>query len=362
MSKQDYYDILGVAKDADKKQIKRAYRKLALKYHPDKNPSKEAEEKFKEISEAYAVLSDDEKRQMYDQYGHAGIDQQFSSEDIFRGADFGDIFRGMGFDFDDIFNQFFGGRGGFTSRRRQRRGADLRYDMQITLENAYHGMETEIEVPRTEACDTCGGTGAKPGTNPKTCDRCHGTGQMKQSRRTPFGMFTQVAPCSQCRGKGTIIEEKCKKCRGSGFVQVTRSIALKIPAGIDDRSQLRLQGEGESGPGGTGDLYVVVHIKSHPHFERRGVNLSTTQEITFPEAALGTKRTITTLSGEQGVLKIPEGTQHGDVFKLRKYGMPYIQQRKYGDLYVTIKVKTPENLSRKAKKLLQQLQQELPST
>ena len=360
MTKQDYYDILGIDKNADKKQIKKAYRKLALKYHPDKNPSKEAEEKFKEISEAYAVLSDDEKRQMYDQYGHAGIDQQFSSEDIFRGADFGDIFRGMGFDFNDIFSQFFGG-GGFSPRRQRRRGADLRYDMEISLEDAYYGLETEIQVPRIESCDVCNGSGAKPGTSPKTCPKCRGTGQMKQSRRTAFGMFTQVAPCSQCQGTGKKIEEKCQKCRGSGFVKVTRSIDLKIPAGIDDRSQLRLHGEGESGPGGTGDLYIVVHIKPHSTFKRRGVDLSTTKEISFPDASLGTKLSIKTLSGEEGTLKIPEGTQNGDVFKLKKYGMPYLRQNKYGDLYVNVHIKTPEKLNRKSKKLLKELQKELHS-
>jgi len=358
MTKQDYYDVLGVDKNSDKKQIKKAYRKLALKYHPDKNPSKEAEEKFKEISEAYAVLSDDEKRQMYDQYGHAGIDQQFSSEDIFRGADFGDIFRGTGFDFNDIFSQFFGGAG-FSSRRRQMRGADLRYDMEISLEEAYNGVETEIRVPRTESCDVCNGTGAKPGTSPVTCPQCHGAGQMKQSRRTAFGMFTQVVPCNKCSGNGKIIKEKCTNCRGTGFVKVTRSIDLKIPPGVDDRSQLRLHGEGESGPGGTGDLYVVVHIKSHQKFKRRGVDLSTTKEISFPEAALGTKVSISTISGEEGTLKIPEGTQNGDVFKLKKKGMPYLQQNRYGDLFVKIMVKTPQKINRKSKKLLQELQKEL---
>ena len=219
MTKKDYYDVLGVNKDSDKRDIKKAYRKLALKYHPDKNPSKDAEEKFKEISEAYAVLSDDEKRQMYDQYGHAGIDQQYTSEDIFRNADFGDIFRGMGFDFQDIFNQFFGGGGGYPRSRRQQRGADLRYDAEISLDDAYHGLDKEIRIPRTESCDICKGTGAKPGTKPETCSQCGGRGQVRQSRRTAFGMFTQVTACPQCHGQGVIIKERCKISYASCFIE-----------------------------------------------------------------------------------------------------------------------------------------------
>ncbi len=358
MTKKDYYEVLGVSKDADKREIKKAYRKLALKYHPDKNPSKEAEEKFKEISEAYAVLSDEEKRQMYDQYGHAGIDQQYSSEDIFRNADFGDIFRGMGFDFQDIFNQFFGGRG-FSRGRRQRRGADLRYDTEITLEEAYNGLDKEVRIPRTESCDVCGGSGAKPGTKPETCPQCEGHGQVRQSRRTAFGIFTQVTPCPRCRGQGTIIKEKCRKCNGTGQIQVTRDISIHIPPGVMDGSQLRLAEEGESGPGGTGDLYVVIHVKPHPVFKRRGDDLYTTQTITFSEAALGTKKDIETINGESVTLKIPDGTQHGTILRLKNKGMPQIQSSRYGDLYVEIHVETPTKLSRKAKKLLKELEKEI---
>ena len=356
MSKRDYYDILGVNKDADKKQIKKAYRKLALKYHPDKNPSKDAEEKFKEISEAYAVLSDDKKRQMYDQYGHAGIDQQYSSEDIFRNADFGDIFGGMG-GFQDIFNQFFGG--GFSRGRRQRRGADLRYDTEITLEQAYHGLDKDIRIPRTETCDVCNGSGAKPGTKPETCSKCGGRGQVRQSRRTAFGMFTQVTACPQCQGTGKIIKEKCKKCKGSGRVQVTRDISIHIPAGVNDGSQLRLAGEGESGPGGTGDLYVVIHVKPHSQFKRRGADLYTFQTITFSEAALGAKRDIETINSESVTLKIPGGTQHGTILRLKNKGMPLMRHSGYGDMYVEVHVETPKKLSRKAKKLFKELENEL---
>jgi molecular chaperone DnaJ len=358
MTKRDYYDILGVGKNADKLELKKVYRKLALKYHPDKNPSKEAEEKFKEISEAYAVLSDDEKRKMYDQFGHAGIDQQYSSEDIFRGADFGDIFRGMGFDFNDIFSQFFGG-GGFSHRQRRYRGADLRYDIQISLEDAYNGLEQNIRIPRTETCDNCKGTGAKPGTNPKSCPQCHGSGQMKQTRRTAFGMFTQVAPCSRCNGSGEIVEQRCSKCNGRKTIQVTRSIALKIPGGVDDGSQLRLHGEGESGPGGTGDLYIVVHIKQHSRFNRHGKDLHTKKTISFPEATLGTKLDIIGLNGEQLEVKIPEGTQTGDILKVKRKGMPHLRGSAFGDLYIEMYVETPKKISRKAKKLLIELQQEI---
>ena len=222
MTKRDYYEILGVDRNASKEDIKKAYRKLALKFHPDKNPNKDAEEKFKEISEAYAVLYDDEKRRMYDQYGHAGIDQQYSQEDIFRNIDFGDIFKSMGFD--DIFEQFFGRRRGFDRGTDHSRGADLRYDVEVSLEDTYNGLETEIQVPRIESCDVCGGSGAKPGTSPKRCSQCNGTGQIRASRRTPFGIFTQVSTCSKCRGRGTIIEEYCTQCNGRVTIQRTRRI------------------------------------------------------------------------------------------------------------------------------------------
>jgi molecular chaperone DnaJ len=360
--KRDYYDILGVSKDASKTDIKKAYRKLALKFHPDKNPSKDAEEKFKEISEAYAVLYDDEKRKLYDMYGHAGIDQRFTSEDIFRGADFGDIFRGMGFDFglEDIFERFFGHGMGFNRRtERKRRGADLRYDIEISLEDAYKGMETTIHVPRTETCKNCNGTGAKPGTNPKKCPICDGTGQQRQSRRTAFGMFTQITTCNRCKGEGTIIDSPCLECKGKGLVQKTRSIELKIPKGVDDGSQLRLAGEGEAGQAGAGDLYIVVHVKKHPSFNRRGLDLKTTKNISFPEAALGTKIDIETINGNTETLKIPDGTQNGDVLRIRNAGMPDIRGKGHGDLYVEIHIKTPTKLSRNAKKLLEELKDEL---
>jgi len=363
MEKKDYYDILGISKDASKEEIKKAYRKLALKYHPDKNPDKSAEEKFKEISEAYAVLHDDEKRRYYDEYGHAGIDQRYSYEDIFRGADFGEIFRGMGFDFDfgfnDIFERFFGHRVGFERRARRTKGADLRYDIQISLEDAYHGLEKNISIPRTETCTLCRGTGAKSGTKPRQCPQCNGTGQLQQSRRTNFGIFTQITTCNRCRGQGTVIESPCPECRGRGTVQKTRDIEIKIPKGVDDGSQLRLAGEGEAGNGGTGDLYVVIHIMNHPKFNRRGLDLHTIKEILFTKAAIGAKIDVETIDKQIEKLSIPQGSQNGDVFKLRGKGMPGLHGRGKGDLYVEIQVKTPTKISRRARFLLEELDNEL---
>ena len=362
MAKKDYYDILGINKNASKAEIKKAYRKLALKYHPDKNPDKNAEEKFKEVSEAYAVLYDDKKRRLYDQYGHAGIDQRYTYEDIFRGTDFSDIFSGMDFDFgfgiDDIFERFFGHRMGFDRRPRRTRGADLRYDIEISLEDAFKGLETTIRVPRSETCDNCNGSGAKPGTNPEKCPQCNGSGQMRSSRRTAFAMFTQVTTCSKCRGQGTFIEEPCSDCRGRGIVQKIRNIELNIPKGVDDGSQLRLAGVGEASSGGTGDLYVVVHVKKHPKFNRRGNDLHMVKEIIFTEAAIGTKIEVETIDGQIEKLKIPEGTENGDIFRIRGRGMPGLRGRGQGDLYVETKLTTPKKLTRRAKQLLEELNDE----
>jgi molecular chaperone DnaJ len=361
MEKKDYYDILGLDHSATKDDIKKAYRKLALKYHPDKNKEKGAEEKFKQISEAYAVLYDEEKRKMYDQYGHAGIDQQYTKEDIFRTTDFGDIFRGTGFDFSDIFEQFFGQRSGFTNQpRAQQRGSDIRYDIEINLEDAYRGMETELDVPRTELCDTCRGSGARRGSSPKRCATCGGTGQQQVSRRTAFGMFTQIGICSKCHGQGTFIEDPCPSCRGRGSIQKTRKIELHIPKGIDDGAHLRLAGQGEhpTGVSQSGDLYVVVHMKQHPVFERRGADLYRKVTISFPQAALGASFSVETLHGTER-LKIPEGTESGTLFKIKGSGMPKIQRSGYGDLYVLVQLQTPKRLNKRARLLLEELQREL---
>ena len=363
MTKADYYDVLGVPKNASKDDIKKAYRKLALKYHPDKNKDKDAEDRFKEISEAYAVLYDDEKRQMYDRYGHAGIDQRYTTEDIFRGANFDDIFSGFGFDLNDIFAQFFGQQRGTGFQQRQRsRGADLRYDIELSLEDAYHGVNTEITVPRSEPCDTCHGTGAKPGTSPEKCPQCRGSGQQRLTQRTAFGIFTQVSTCSRCHGQGTTIAHPCPTCKGKQLIQRTRTIELRIPAGVDDGSQLRLQGEGEAGDNGQqGDLYVVIHTKPHPRFTRRRTDLYTTQELSFPDAALGTTIDFETLTHETLQVKIPEGTQPGDVIRLKNQGMPELNRRGTGDLYIEIHVTTPRRLSRRARQLLEEFKQETRS-
>ena len=363
MAKRDYYKILGVDKNASKSDLKKAYRKLALKYHPDKNPDKKAEETFKEISEAYAVLYDDDKRKMYDRYGHAGIDQRYSSEDIFRGVDFGDIFRGTGMDFgfgfEDIFERFFGHRNQFGRRTRGHRGHDLRYDMQISLEDAYIGLKTEIRVPRTEVCDTCKGTGAKPGTSPQQCPECQGTGQRRMSRQTAFGMFTQVTVCPQCQGQGTFIKQKCPSCYGQGTEEKIRDIEINIPKGIEDGSQLRLTGQGEQvAHGQNGDLYIVVHLREHPKFKRRGIDLYQTVTITFPQAALGAIIPIQTLNDSEN-LRISEGTESGEIFKMKNKGMPRLRGSGHGDMYIQIHVSTPKKLTRHSKKLIEDLKQEL---
>jgi molecular chaperone DnaJ len=366
MAKRDYYEILGVQKNASKSEIKKAYRKLALKYHPDKNPDKKAEGTFKEISEAYAVLYDDEKRKMYDQFGHAGIDQRYSSEDIFRGVDFGDIFRNMGmefgFGFEDIFERFFGHRSNQRRRSQIHRGHDLRYDMQITLEDAYQGLKTEIRIPRTEVCETCRGSGAKPGTTPTQCTQCQGTGQQRTSRQTAFGMFTQVTICPQCQGQGTRIEQKCPGCKGIGVVEKTRDIEITIPKGIEDGSQLRLTGQGEQvAQGQNGDLYIVVHLRDHPKFKRRGTDLYQEKTISFPQAALGAKITVDTLNGQEK-LRIPEGTENNELFRLKNKGMPRLRGSSYGDMYIQIHISTPKKLTRKSRKLIEELQDELTKT
>jgi molecular chaperone DnaJ len=276
LSKRDYYDVLGVPRNATKDQLKTEYRKLALKYHPDRNKEPGAEDKFKEISEAYAILSDDDKRSQYDRFGHAGIDSRYSTEDIFRGVNFDEIFRDIGFGggggFESIFDMFFGGRGG---PQRSTRGGDLRYDLEISLEQAYAGLSTEIEVPRRERCSECNGTGARPGTSPKKCPECGGTGQIQHVQTRGFIHFARIEPCRKCRGRGTIIEKPCTVCRGVGIVERHRRINIRIPPGVDTGSQLILRGEGDAANGGgqRGDLYVVVNVRPHNVFRREGNDL-----------------------------------------------------------------------------------------
>lgn len=361
MNKRDYYEVLGVPQNATKEEVKNAYRQLALKYHPDRNKSPDAEEKFKEISEAYAVLSDDEKRRQYDLFGHAGIGQQYSQEDIFRGVDFDEILRDLGFGFggfDSIFEMFFGGRR--TRPYGPQRGVDLRYDLEITLEEVAVGIEREISIPRTETCDVCHGGGASPGTEPKVCPRCRGAGQVEFTRSAGFAKFIQVTTCDRCGGRGKVIESPCKNCRGTGVVSKERRMRVKIPAGVESGSRLRLSGEGEAGlrGGPTGDLYVVVHVKPHDVFQRSDSDLLIEVPIGFAQAALGAEVEVPTIDGE-AKLVIPPGTQTHTVFRLRGKGLPRLNGFGRGNELVTVIVRTPTNLSSKQKQLLIELAREM---
>jgi len=355
VSKRDYYEVLGVVRTATEVEIKSAYRKLALKYHPDRNPGdKAAEEKFKEAAEAYAVLADTDKRHMYDRFGHAGLGGAATGgfdPTVFTG--FEDILGGLG----DIFGigEMFGGQ-----RRRggPQRGADLRYDLEISFDESAKGVETTIQIPRNETCETCHGSGAAPGSKPQTCPQCQGRGQLRYQQ----GFFTVARTCGQCRGSGSIISSPCTTCRGSGRVQQQRKLTVKIPAGIASGQRLRLSGEGESGAGGgpAGDLYVVVHVQEHPFFHRDGNDLFCEIPLNYPTLALGGEIAIPTLEGEE-MFKIPEGTQSGAAFRLRGRGMPdVVSGRARGDLLVTVKVVTPKKLSKEQRKLLEQLAETLP--
>lgn len=357
MSKRDYYDVLGVGKSAGDPEIKSAYRKLALKYHPDRNPGdKAAEEQFKEAAEAYSVLADGDKRQRYDRFGHAGVGGaaqqagQGFDPSVFTG--FEDIFGGLGdiFGFGDAF-------GGGRRKGGPSRGSDLRYDLEISFDESARGTETSIQIPRQEACDTCSGTGAAAGTKPQACPGCHGRGQV----RVQQGFFTMARTCGQCRGTGQFVASPCATCRGAGSVVKQRKLTAKIPAGIATGQRLRLTQEGESGAAGgpPGDLYVVIHVQDHEFFVRDGNDLHCEVPISFPTAALGGTIAVPGPFEEQN-LNIPEGTQTGAAFRLRNHGMPDVSGRGKGDLLVTVRVKTPVKLSKEQKKLLEQLSAALP--
>jgi molecular chaperone DnaJ len=352
--KKDYYEVLGVAKEANEKEIKTAYRKLAMLHHPDRSDAPEAEEKFKELSEAYAVLSDPDKRQKYDQFGHAGINSQYSQEDLFRGVNFEDLLRGFGGGGggDSIFDMFFGGGG----RRGPARGRDLRYDVNLTLEQAANGLETNIDVPRTESCPTCHGSGAKPGTKPVTCSNCRGSGQVTRAQNTPFGQMVTSTACSKCGGRGQTIPSPCGECSGAGRVRKTRKINIKIPPGVEDGQHLKLRGQGDAaGPKGeSGDLYVVINIQPHPRFQRMDSDLIMEMPISFTQATLGADVEVPTLNG-RAKIKVPAGTQTGTVFRLRGKGMPRLQGMGAGDLHVKVKIKTPASLTSRQKQLLEDL-------
>ncbi len=356
---RDYYEILGVSKESTEAEIKKEYRKLAMKYHPDKNKEPDAEERFKEISEAYAVLSDPEKKEQYDRFGHAGIDSRYSQEDIFRNADFGgfeDLGDILGSIFGRGFGGFGGGFGGSQQRRGPVRGSDLRYDLNITLEQAANGMETTINIPRAEVCDTCKGTGAKPGTSPKTCSTCRGTGQVTHARDTPFGRFMSTSTCNVCRGTGEIIEDPCPACRGTGKQKKVRKISVKVPKGSDTGLRLKISGEGEQGSPGAppGDLYVVLHVEPHQLFERVGDDILYELPITFTQAALGADIMVPTIHGNVK-MSVKPGTQTHSILRLKGKGMPYLHGRGQGDQLVRVVVRTPTNLTEEQKELLRKL-------
>ena len=348
MSKRDYYEVLGLEKNASKEEIKKAYRKLSKKYHPDINKEAGADEKFKEVKEAYEVLSDDQKRDQYDRFGHTDPNQGFGG---FGNGDFG----GFG-GFEDIFSTFFGGG---SSRRRDpnapRQGADLQYTMSLEFEEAVFGKETVIEIPREENCDTCHGTGAKPGTKPETCSHCHGSGQLNTEQNTPFGKIVNRRVCNYCNGTGKMIKDKCKTCGGTGKVKKRRKINVKIPAGVDDGQQLRVSGQGEPGINGgpAGDLYVVFHVKEHEFFERDGDDIYCEVPLTFSQAALGDEIEVPTLHGKVK-LKVPSGTQTGTKFRLRGKGVPNVRGYGVGDQHIHVKVVTPTKLTEKQKQLLRE--------
>jgi len=352
LAKRDYYEILGLDRNATEEDIKKAYRRLAKKYHPDLNPNDpEAESKFKEASEAYQVLIDPEKRAQYDKYGHAGPDGQGFGGFDFSG--FGDSA------FSDIFDMFFGSAfGGGTAGRRRRgpaKGADIRYDLDISFEEAAFGTQKEIEVVRMEDCPECNGTGAKKGSSPKTCPDCNGTGEISYAQNTAFGRFVNVRTCERCQGTGTIIDNPCTRCHGKKKIRRMRKISVKIPAGIDNDQVITLRGEGQSGENGgpTGDLYVYITVRPHKLFKRKGYDLYCEIPITFTQAALGAEMEIPTLDGKIK-FQIPEGTQTGSVFRLRNRGIQHLRSSNRGDLYVTVVVEVPRKLSEKQKELLRE--------
>lgn len=346
MANKDYYDILGISKGASDDEIKKAYRKLAMKYHPDRNPdNKEAEEKFKDINEAYQVLSDPQKKSQYDQFGTTDFNGGF-------GGSGGFDFSGMG-GFEDIFDSFFGG--GFSSRRRNgpERGADLEYTLNLTFEEAVFGVEKEISISKNENCDNCNGTGSKPGSNTKTCDKCGGTGQVRYQRNTPLGSFVSTSTCDKCNGTGKIITDPCSHCHGKGTVRKNKKVKIKIPAGVDTGNVLPLRGQGEPGKNGgpTGDLYINIRVSSHKLFNRKGFDIYIEEHISFGKAALGTELKVPTIDGDVKY-KVPAGTQSGTVFRLRGKGVPRVNGHGRGDEYVKIIVDIPKSLNEKQNEAL----------
>ncbi len=353
MSKRDYYEVLGVSKDASEGDIKKAYRKVAKECHPDLNPDdKEAEQRFKEASEAYEILSNSEKKANYDQFGHAGANQ--------GGGGFGGFSAGGGFGdiFEDIFDMF-GGSGGGGRRQGPTRGADIKLGMKITFEEAAFGVEEKVNVDRTEDCGTCSGTGAKPGTDKKTCEKCHGAGQLKYAQNTPFGQIVRTGACDECHGSGEKIESPCSNCRGSGKEEKTKTINVKIPAGVDTGSVISLRDEGQPGEKGgpRGDLYIYIEVEDHKVFERQGTNLYCEVPISFSQAALGADLRVPSLEGKLKYT-IEPGTQTGTTFRMKGKGIVSLRGGRKGDLYVKVKVEVPTKLNDKQRELIEELAKE----
>lgn len=356
MAKKDYYEVLGVSKTASQDELKKAYRKLALKYHPDRNKGNaEAEQKFKEISEAYGVLSDESKRAQYDQLGPDAFEQAQAGGA--GGNPFGGGFGGFsGSGMEDIFDMFFGGqggRGGRSGNAGPQRGADLRFDLEITFEEAAFGVEKEISLYRDETCEHCHGTGAEPGSKVETCPDCHGTGYVRFTQNTMFGQMVNERPCSKCHGEGKIVSSPCKECRGKGTQKKNKRLKVKIPAGVDNGSRLRVSGEGEAGAKGgpNGDLYVYLYVKQHKFFDRDGTTVLCEVPINIVQATLGAEIKVPTLDG-QVTMKVPEGTQPGRVMRLKGKGIPSLRGGTRGDQLVKIKVVIPAKLSDKQKDAL----------
>ena len=352
--KKDYYEILGIKKDAVLADVKKAYRQLAMRFHPDRVQESEkahAEEKFKEISEAYGVLSDTQKRQTYDQHGHSGIDQNYTSDDIFRGADFSSVFGEGGMD--DILSQFFGGTSGGGGRRQQRRaarGRDIQYEAELTLDEVYLGSRKIIKVPRNEVCRDCQGNGSRNGTALADCQACGGRGQVMMNS----GFFRMAQTCPSCHGEGRIIKENCPKCSGRGAIKHVREIEVNFPRGLDNDSQMRLRGEGEVGPGGPGDLYLFIRVKPHAVFRRTGIDLELDLPVSFVKAALGGEVVVPTIE-DKVTMKIPPGTESGKVFRVKGKGLPDLRdERSFGDIYARVMIDVPKKLSNEQRRLLEE--------
>lgn len=352
-AKRDYYEVLGVSKSSSADEIKKQYRKLALKFHPDRNQSADAGEHFKEISEAYGVLSDPEKRKVYDQYGHSGVDGKYSTEDIFQGArgDFSDMFGRGGFD--SIFESIFG-RGGFGGSQQQR-GSDLLFETSVTLEDVLHGKKMEIDVQKEIKCPACDGSGCKPGTKKKTCSSCSGQGQVRKTRSMGFASFVTVEPCSSCRGSGSIIDTPCSECKGTTRKRGVKKVSFDIPSGIDS-GDYTIPNEGNEIPGGiNGDLIVRIRVQPHAMFKRDGMDIFYDQDVSMVDAALGKDIVVPTLDGSEKI-KVESGSQPNTIIKLKGKGVPHLNSRGRGDQYVRIVVNIPKKLSKHQKNLLDEFQ------